>query len=59
MRYGPQFGPDFTILGVDECDVNDPQTNFAAALLRSQRRRQASFGRLTGRNSLKRGRMTM
>jgi hypothetical protein len=22
-RYGPQFGPDFTFLGVAECDLDD------------------------------------
>ena len=22
-RYGPQFGPDFTFLGVPECDLDD------------------------------------
>ncbi len=26
MRYGPQFGPDITFLGIDRCDANDPQT---------------------------------
>lgn len=25
-RYGPQFGPDFTFLGVDRCDLDDPST---------------------------------
>ncbi|HKC27348.1 MAG TPA: agmatinase [Jatrophihabitans sp.] len=25
-RYGPQFGPDVTFLGVDRCDVSDPET---------------------------------
>jgi agmatinase len=25
-RYGPQFGPDITFLGVRRCDLDDPQT---------------------------------
>jgi agmatinase len=25
-RYGPQFGPDITFLGVERCDWDDPQT---------------------------------
>jgi agmatinase len=25
-RYGPQFGPDITFLGVPRCDLDDPQT---------------------------------
>ena len=25
-RYGAQFGPDFTFLGVDRCDLDDPAT---------------------------------
>jgi agmatinase len=25
-RYGPQFGPDITFLGVPRCDLEDPQT---------------------------------
>ena len=25
-RYGSQYGPDFTFLGVPECDVDDPQS---------------------------------
>lgn len=25
-RYGPQFGPDVTFLGVERCDVDDPAT---------------------------------
>jgi agmatinase len=25
-RYGPQFGPDITFLGVSRCDLEDPQT---------------------------------
>jgi agmatinase len=25
-RYGPQFGPDITFLGVARCDLDDPQT---------------------------------
>jgi agmatinase len=25
-RYGPQFGPDITFLGVGRCDLDDPQT---------------------------------
>jgi agmatinase len=25
-RYGPQFGPDVTFLGVDRCDLGEPQT---------------------------------
>src|SRR6185312_10420438 len=25
-RYGPQFGPDFTFLGVDRCDLEDEST---------------------------------
>ena len=24
MRYGPQYGPDITFLGVDRCDLTDP-----------------------------------
>ena len=24
-RYGPQFGPDFTFLGVPECDLDDDE----------------------------------
>jgi agmatinase len=23
-RYGPQFGPDITFLGVPRCDLDDP-----------------------------------
>ncbi|MFM7145363.1 MAG: arginase family protein, partial [Actinomycetales bacterium] len=23
-RYGPQFGPDYTFLGVPACDLDDP-----------------------------------
>jgi agmatinase len=30
MRYGSQFGPDVTFLGVDRCDLGDPAT-FAGA----------------------------
>src|SRR3954452_18321486 len=26
VRYGPQFGPDITFLGVDRCDWSDPST---------------------------------
>lgn len=26
VRYGPQFGPDITFLGVPECDLDDPAT---------------------------------
>jgi len=26
VRYGPQFGPDITFLGVPECDLEDPAT---------------------------------
>jgi len=29
-RYGPQFGPDFTFLGVPECDLDD-ETSYADA----------------------------
>src|SRR3712207_3265391 len=29
-RYGAQFGPDITYLGVDRCDLSDP-TSFAGA----------------------------
>ncbi|WP_103943080.1 agmatinase [Thermomonospora echinospora] len=25
-RYGPMFGPDFTFLGVDRCDLTDPES---------------------------------
>jgi len=25
-RYGPQFGPDITFLGVPRCDLDDPET---------------------------------
>src|SRR5690349_24745460 len=25
-RYGQQFGPDFTFLGVDRCDLDDPSS---------------------------------
>ncbi|MEV7967155.1 agmatinase [Sphaerisporangium sp. NPDC088356] len=30
MRYGPMFGPDITFLGVERCDLSDPDT-FAGA----------------------------
>ncbi len=26
VRYGPQYGPDITFLGVDRCDWSDPET---------------------------------
>lgn len=26
MRYGPMYGPDFTFLGVDRCDVDEPSS---------------------------------
>jgi agmatinase len=26
MRYGPMFGPDFTFLGVERCDLSEPET---------------------------------
>ena len=29
-RYGPQFGPDFTFLGVPECDLDD-ESSYADA----------------------------
>ena len=29
-RYGQQFGPDFTFLGVDRCDLDDPSTYASA-----------------------------
>ena len=29
-RYGPQFGPDFTFLGVPECDLDD-ESSYAGA----------------------------
>src|SRR4051812_28695890 len=29
-RYGPQFGPDVTFLGVPRCDLDDPPTYSAA-----------------------------
>ena len=25
-RYGAQFGPDITFLGIDRCDLDDPST---------------------------------
>jgi agmatinase len=25
-RYGPMYGPDYTFLGVDRCDLSDPET---------------------------------
>ena len=25
-RYGGQFGPDITFLGVDRCDLDEPET---------------------------------
>lgn len=25
-RYGPQFGPDITFLGVDRCTLDEPDT---------------------------------
>ena len=30
-RYGAQFGPDITYLGVDRCDLDDPATVTAVA----------------------------
>ena len=32
-RYGPQFGPDITFLGVPRCDLDDPQTYADAAVV--------------------------
>src|ERR1035437_5620241 len=32
-RYGPQFGPDITFLGVPRCDLDDPQTYADADLV--------------------------
>ena len=29
-RYGPQFGPDITFLGIPRCDLDDPETYAAA-----------------------------
>jgi len=29
-RYGPQYGPDITFLGVERCDLSDP-SSFAGA----------------------------
>ena len=25
-RYGPQFGPDITFLGIDRCSIDEPET---------------------------------
>ena len=30
VRYGAMFGPDYTFLGVEKCDLDDP-TTFAGA----------------------------
>ena len=32
-RYGQQFGPDFTFLGVPMCDLDDPLTNADAQVV--------------------------
>ena len=42
-RYGQQYGPDFTFLGVDRCDLDDESTFADADVPLRARMRERGF----------------